>query len=84
MVTTPTGQVIHFGAAGYEDYTMHGDVMRARDYLRRHAAREDWNDVTTPGYWARWLLWEKPSLRAAVAALRQRLAPAKVILRATS
>jgi hypothetical protein len=81
MVTTPTGRTIHFGAAGYEDYTMHGDLMRARDYVRRHAAREDWSDPETAGYWSRWLLWDKPSIRAAVAAIRQRLAPARVVFR---
>ena len=74
-VKTPSGRVIHFGAVGYDDYTMHGDAARAEDYVRRHAAREDWSDrgVETPGFWSRWLLWEKPTIKAALAALRRRL-----------
>lgn len=81
QVTTPSGRIIHFGAAGYEDYTTHGDPLRAQNYIRRHTAREDFTNPETAGYWARWLLWEKPSIKDAVAALRQRLAPARVVFR---
>ena len=72
-VKTPSGRIINFGAVGYEDYTMHGDATRAEDYVRRHAAREDWSDPETAGFWSRWLLWEKPTIKAALAALRRRL-----------
>ena len=63
------GRTVHFGAAGYDDYTTHHDDERRRLYLARHAAREDWGrtGVLTAGWLSRWLLWEKPSLRAAVA-----------------
>lgn len=27
--------------------------------------KEDWRDVTTPGFWSRWLLWSEPSLTSA-------------------
>ena len=34
-------------------------------YLNRSkSTKENWKDITTPGFWARWLLWSKPSLRA--------------------
>ena len=81
MVTLPTGRVVHFGGAGYDDYTTHGDVRRRRNYIMRHAPNEDWGDVSTAGFWSRWLLWQKPNLADAVADLRRRLAPANVEFR---
>lgn len=56
----------YFGARGYEDYTMHKDKERMKRYLTRHKARENWGDPTTPGALSRWILWNKPSLRASV------------------
>ena len=60
----------HFGAKGYEGYTMHRDEKRRRSYLSRHASREDWgrSGVMTAGWLSRHLLWEKPTLKEAVAA----------------
>ena len=60
----------HFGARGYEDYTMHRDDKRRRLYLARHASREEWGraGVMTAGWLSRHLLWEKPTLKEAVAA----------------
>ena len=62
---------VHFGAAGMEDYTMHGDKARRRRYLRRHRKREDWtlNGIATPGFWSRWLLWHKRTIRASRASI---------------
>lgn len=56
----------YFGARGYEDYTMHKDKERMKRYLTRHKARENWGDPTTPGALSRWILWNKPSLRASI------------------
>ena len=59
---------VHFGAEGYEDYTTHKDPHRRQRYIARHRG-EDWSrsGVMTPGWLSRHILWEKPSLRAAVA-----------------
>ena len=61
-------QRIHFGAEGYEDYTTHGDPARRHRYIARHRG-EDWTreGVMTPGWLSRYILWEKPSLKEAVA-----------------
>ena len=59
------GHTIHFGAKGYEDFTTHKDTKRKANYLARHS-NENWNDPMTAGFWARWLLWNKPSLKASV------------------
>ena len=59
-------KTIHFGAKGMEDYTTHGDPDRKRNYTSRHQKREDWTKegVQTAGFWAKHLLWNKPSLKA--------------------
>lgn len=68
MVTTPEGRIIHFGASGYEDYTIHKDRARWQRYKARHSSNEDWNKsgINTPGFWSRWILWNKPSFRDSV------------------
>ena len=48
-----------------EDYTIHKDNERKNRYINRHKKSEHWNDATTPGFWSRWLLWEKPTLTQA-------------------
>lgn len=66
------GKKIDFGDSRYEDYTTHKDPERRKNYLKRHASRENWSDPYTPGFWSRWLLWEKPSLSAAIKAISKK------------
>ena len=60
----------HFGQRGASDYTKHGDKERMQRYLERHgggtttSTKEDWKDPTTAGALSRWILWNKPSLKA--------------------
>ena len=71
--TLESGKRVHFGAKGYQDFTQHGDEARRRSCLARHGAGgQNWGDRETAGYWSRWLLWEKPSLTGAAAALREK------------
>lgn len=58
-------KVVHFGAAGYEDYTIHKDDKRKADYLARHH-KENWTDYTSAGSLSRWLLWNKPTLSESI------------------
>lgn len=53
---------IYFGAAGYSDYTLHKDPARKDRYDARHRAHEQWRDHKTAGFWAKWLLWNKPTI----------------------
>jgi hypothetical protein len=63
-------KTIHFGATGYEDFTIHGDETRKSRYISRHRKREKWGVKTpaikTPGWWSRWLLWNKRSLQESI------------------
>ena len=65
------GKLIHFGAKGYDDYTIHKDKERKRRYLLRHG-REDWTDYKKAGFWSRWVLWNKKSIRESIADLNRR------------
>ena len=63
-VITPTGKTIHFGAAGYSDYTIHKDHSRMLRYNNRHTKNENWtkSGINTAGFWAKWILWNKPEI----------------------
>lgn len=67
-------RTIHFGAAGMSDFTKHRDPARKRAYVRRHARRENWtrSGLRTAGFWARWVLWSKPTIAASVSSLSRR------------
>jgi len=66
-------KTVHFGATGYEDYTTHKDEARKERYLERHGrGREDWDDPTTPGALSRWILWNKPTLKASIEDFKRR------------
>ena len=54
-------RTIHFGSEGMSDYTKHKDPERKERYIKRHQKRENWNDPSTAGFWARWILWNKPT-----------------------
>lgn len=61
-----TGKMRHisFGDPKSEQYPLHKDDARRRDYIRRHQKRENWtaSGITTAGFWSRWLLWNKKTL----------------------
>ena len=75
-----SGKTVHFGASGYQDFTQHGDTKRRESYLARHRPNQDWSrgGVQTPGFWARHLLWEKPTVRGAAKALASKGLQVKV------
>ena len=60
-------KTVAFGATGYSDFTKHKDEDRKKNYIARHKPNQDWKDHTTAGFYSRWLLWSKPTLREAVA-----------------
>ncbi len=59
-------KTIHFGAEGMSDFTIHKDPKRKQRYLKRHAPRENWNNPQTAGALSRWILWNKPTLKASI------------------
>jgi hypothetical protein len=74
QVRTLDDRIVHFGAAGYSDFTKHKDVDRKARYIERHRAKENWgkSGIHTPGFWSRWLLWNKPTLAASIQDVQNR------------
>ena len=65
-------KTVYFGATGYTDYTMNHDNEKKRLYLLRHAKNENWNDPTSAGSLARYLLWNKPTLKESITDFKKR------------
>jgi len=72
MIETPEGKTIHFGASGYEDYTMHKNLARKTSYIVRHQLNENWNDLNTAGAWAKNLLWSEPTLEESIKKMKSK------------
>ena len=62
----------HFGAKGMSDFTIHKDKERKERYLDRHRKRENWNSFMTAGSLSRWILWNKPTLKASISDYKKR------------
>ena len=70
-----SGNHVDFGQKGYSNFTLHKDPVRMRRYLNRHSGMgETWGirGIKTAGFWARWLLWSKPSLTASKKLMSQK------------
>ena len=65
-------KTVHFGAAGYSDFLKHRDEERKKRYIDRHKARENWSDPMTAGALSRYILWNKPTLKASIADYKKR------------
>lgn len=67
-VATVGDKHIQFGARGYEDYTMHKNKERRDRYIQRHQKNERWglDGITTSGFYAKNILWNKPTIQASI------------------
>lgn len=70
---------IKFGANGYGDYIIYNEKEgkefadeRRRLYLIRNVAYKTADDITTAGFWARWLLWNKSTLKDSINDIERR------------
>ena len=62
---------IHFGAAGYDDFTITNDKKQKEMYQTRHQT-DNINDLSYSGAWAWWLLWNKKSIEASIRDMEKR------------
>ena len=83
VVEESTDAFVDFGAKGYSDYTLHKDPDRMNRYTKRHRSRETWSydGRYTAGFWAKHLLWNKPSLLKSAADLKHKFGIQLVIPR---
>jgi hypothetical protein len=63
---TNRNKTIHFGSAGMDDYTISKDPEQKQRYIIRHSAREDWNNLSSSGAWAKNILWNQTTLRSSI------------------
>ena len=68
-----TKKVQPFGQKGYSDFTKHKDATRKQRYIARHRRmHEDWSDPTRAGTLSRFILWNKPTLKASIRSYRHK------------
>ena len=67
-------KTVHFGEKGAGGYTKRRDDVRKKSYLARHGATEDWgkSGMFTPGFLAKNILWNKPTLTESIEDLNKR------------
>ena len=74
-------KTISFGAAGMSDFTLHKDDDRKERYIARHRKNENWRDPKTAGFYSRWILWNKKTLRESTDDLNARYKNINFILK---
>ena len=62
------GKKISFGAAGYEDFTIHKNPERKERYITRHRKNGKWGIE----FYSRWVLWNMPTIETSIADLNKR------------
>jgi len=67
-------KTLQIGQAGAEDFTTHKDEKRKQKYIARHQARENHgiSGITTRGFWALHLLWNKPTISESIKDIEQK------------
>ena len=65
-------KTVPFGQEGASDFNFHKDPARKERYINRHKKNEHWDDPTTAGFYSRWLLWNKPTLKQSVSDLNNK------------
>lgn len=65
---------VSFGDPLATQYPTHRDRARRDRYIARHKSRENWSKsgILTPGFWARWLLWNKSTIKASAKDIEKR------------
>ena len=63
-----------FGAKGYSDFTIPtvNNEKKKANYIKRHSVNENWNDLSKAGTWARYILWNKPTINESIKNMEQK------------
>jgi hypothetical protein len=64
-------KTIHFGSRGASDFTLHKNEVRKQRYIDRHRKNEDWTDPNTAGFYAKHILWNKPTIKGSIKDVNQ-------------
>jgi len=73
-IITKSEKKIYFGQANASDFTLHKNEARKQLYINRHKNNENWtkSGIDTAGFWSRWLLWNKPSIKESYEDIKKR------------
>ena len=73
-IITKDNKRVYFGQANASDFTQHKDEARRQRYVARHEKKEEWtkSGIDTAGFWSRWLLWSKPSIKESYEDIKKR------------
>ena len=74
-------KTVHFGAAGASDYTKHKNEDRKKLYENRHKSRENWSNPLTAGFYAKNILWNKPTITESIRDTNRRFKNINIKLR---
>lgn len=74
FIITSDNKKVYFGQAGASDMTQHKDTQRKFRYIKRHFGKENWekSGINTAGFWSRWLLWNKPTIKESYEDIKKR------------
>jgi len=74
MIKTPEDKTIHFGSATASTFLEHKSDQKKEAWIARHKTGnpEAWRDKNSPLWWARHVLWNKPTLSASIKDIRKR------------
>ena len=72
-IITNDNKKVYFGQAGASDMSIHKDEQRKQRYIKRHT-NENWSKsgIDTAGFWSRWLLWNKPTIKESYEDIKKR------------
>jgi hypothetical protein len=73
-IITNDNKKVYFGQAGASDMSIHKDEQRKQRYIDRHKHNENWSKsgIDTAGFWSRWLLWNKPTIKESYTDIKRR------------
>ena len=61
-----------FGASGYTDFLLSGNIDLKNKYQKRHSKDLETNDPTRAGYLSMFLLWNKPTMHESISDYKRR------------
>jgi len=66
-------KTIHFGHSSYDDFTTHNDPKRRDNYIARTSKQDhSKQNIASPAWMSRFIAWEKPTLKGAVASANKK------------
>ena len=67
-------KTVHFGHSSYDDFTIHNDSKRRDNYIARTSKQDhSKQNIASPAWMSRFILWEKTTLKGAVESANKKI-----------